>query len=175
MLRLPIICLICTLNCVVGWDYVNKFDERIDFSCPSGQAISFIHSVHHDYYEDRKWSLGCRSLVGKYVDCYWTPSFVNDWDEYFNFECSHNGFITGIRSIHDNRKEDRRFMFKCCGISGKEVRQCENTMKNNFDKPNTVRVPEGSVVKGVSSRHSNYFEDREYSWKICNLVDRYGR
>ncbi|VDI31803.1 Hypothetical predicted protein [Mytilus galloprovincialis] len=130
MLRLPIICLICTLNCVVGWDYVNKFDERIDFSCPSGQAISFIHSVHHDYYEDRKWSLGCRSLVGKYVDCYWTR---------------------------------------------KEVRQCENTMKNNFDKPNTVRVPEGSVVKGVSSRHSNYFEDREYSWKICNLVDRYGR
>ncbi|XP_052069112.1 dermatopontin-like [Mytilus californianus] len=164
--------MVCTLNLVVGWTWVNKFVEPVDFSCPNGQALSVIHSEHNNYFEDRKWSLGCRSTGGQYDHCYCTPFYVNDWDDFFNFQCSHYGFLTGIKSIHDNHFEDRRFRFKCCAISGKDLSQCQTTFRNKFDQPNTVNVPTGSVVRGVSSTHSNYYEDRQYSWKICKLVNQ---
>ncbi|XP_052073975.1 millepora cytotoxin-1-like [Mytilus californianus] len=166
MLKLPIICLICTLNLVVGWRWVNKYDGPVDFSCPHGQAISFIYSVHHNHYEDRRWAFECRGTGGQYRNCYWTPHYVNDWDDFFNFECHNYGFITGMKSIHHNHYEDRRFRFKCCSISEKDLSKCYKTFRNDYDQPNKVDVPAGSVVRGVASTHNNHYEDRQFNWKM---------
>ena len=47
-----------------------------------------------------------------------STEYVNDWDEVIAFQCSHNGYITGIDSYHDNHVEDRRFKFRCCETTG---------------------------------------------------------
>ncbi|CAG2209632.1 unnamed protein product [Mytilus edulis] len=121
---------------------------------------------------DRRWCLGCRPTGGRHINCYWTPHYVNDWDKFFSFQCNNYGFIVGMQSIHHNHYEDRRFRFQCCSIAGKDLSQCRKTFRNDLDKPNTVHVPTGSVVRGVSSSHNNHYEDRQYSWNICKLVNR---
>ncbi|XP_063397302.1 hemagglutinin/amebocyte aggregation factor-like [Mytilus trossulus] len=172
MLVLHILCLICTLNFVVGWEWVNDYDGDMYFECPRGKAISYLYSTHHNRHEDRKWALECRSTGSESHSCYKTPHYVNDWDEFFSFECNNSGFICGMDSIHDNRREDRRFRFQCCSIAGKDLSQCYRTWRNRYDYPDSVRVPNGYVIRGVSSTHDNRKEDRRYSWEVCQLVNR---
>ncbi|CAC5398114.1 unnamed protein product [Mytilus coruscus] len=125
--------------------------------------------VHNNRREDRRWAFECKSTGGQHSYCSWTSNYVNDWDEFFNYQCSNDGFICGMRSIHHNKKEDRRFMFKCCQISGKTLSECSKTYRNDFDKPFTVNVPSGFVIRSVSSTHSNKYEDRQFSWELCKL------
>ncbi|KAH9510316.1 hypothetical protein Btru_042746 [Bulinus truncatus] len=41
-------------NCT--WSgFVNEYDKPIGFTVPSGQVIKGLHSVHDNYYEDRRW------------------------------------------------------------------------------------------------------------------------
>ena len=44
--------------------------------------------------------------------------YINEFDQPLTFQCPNDGFITGTESVHDNRKEDRRFKFQCCEIQG---------------------------------------------------------
>ncbi|CAG2209633.1 unnamed protein product [Mytilus edulis] len=162
-----------------GWQQVNhswKTGLVADINQQPFLAYKTGHSEHvlillysRSAGTDRRWCLACRPTGGRHINCYWTPHYVNDWDRFFSFQCNNYGFIVGMQSIHQNQQEDRRFRFKCCSIAGKDLSQCHKTFRNQFDKPNTVHVPTGSVVRGVSSTHNNHYEDRQYSWNICKL------
>ena len=42
--------------CALGWK--NEWDGRLSFSCPSGQHISWVQSIHNNKKEDRRWDYG---------------------------------------------------------------------------------------------------------------------
>ena len=45
--------------------------------------------------------------------------FVNDWDQPVTYQCPNDGFLTGIKSVHNNQFEDRRFKYQCCEVPGR--------------------------------------------------------
>ena len=98
--------------CFCGWK--NGFDRKLDFSCPPNNYIYKIFSKHSNTCEDRKWDFGCRK--GPVTDnCYWT-GYRNEYDAELNYKAPWNTVITGMRSIHSNKKEDRRYAFRYCKV-----------------------------------------------------------
>ena len=43
--------------------------------------------------------------------------YQNDWDKRLHFECNEGYGINEVRSEHNNKKEDRRWMFDCKKVS----------------------------------------------------------
>ena len=74
----------------------------------TGESIRRIHSIHRNCIEDRIWAFSCESNSAAQV-CSWT-GFVNSYDNLLNFKCPNNGFISGIYSVHSNKREDRRLV-----------------------------------------------------------------
>ena len=40
--------------------------------------------------------------------------YVNDFDAPVLYTCPNGGYLNGVSSFHDNKKEDRRYKFRCC-------------------------------------------------------------
>jgi len=93
-----------------------------------------------------------------------SKSFQNDWDQEFTFECPDNKAITGMYSVHDNNKEDRRWKFDCGGSL--PLDDCEWTEDTKFDQEWDFDFGH-KVLAGVWSRHDNSKEDRIFRWKSC--------
>ncbi|XP_063058125.1 millepora cytotoxin-1-like [Engraulis encrasicolus] len=93
--------------------YVNSFDRPFEYICPSNRVISGMGGYHSNSYEDRRWQYWCCGGSLRVGSCYWT-SYVNYFDEYFNFYVPYGSYITGVSSYHDNGYEDRRFRFRIC-------------------------------------------------------------
>ena len=86
-----------------------EYFVSINYTCciiSIGKSISRIQSLHRDCIEDRIWSFSCRSNAAA-QSCSWTPT-LNTYDNVLDYNCSHDGFITGIYSWHHNHYEDRR-------------------------------------------------------------------
>ena len=69
--------------------------------------------------------------------------YVNNWDEFFAFQCNNHGFIHGMRSIHDNHSEDRRWDFYCCEHDGLLIiiyTQCSELCINPYFKKRRFAV-----------------------------------
>nr|XP_034332018.1 hemagglutinin/amebocyte aggregation factor isoform X2 [Crassostrea gigas] len=108
----------------------------------------------------------------------------NDFDQPLDFQCpSDLSFISRFKSTHSSFYEDRRFDFDCknvpavsgsvtCNWSGLNFRNCQWTdYVNSWDSNVDYYVPAGSyVIRGVSSYHSNYYEDRRFKFEICQSV-----
>ncbi|XP_059154328.1 dermatopontin-like [Physella acuta] len=160
--------LVVAIATVETFAYVNDWDQPFDFRCPSGQAISYISSIHSNRHEDRRWEFLCRS-VGATHSCE-DSGYVNDFDQALAYTCPGDKVMTGVASYHNNRHEDRRFRFQCCNISGKTPRNCYVTGDvNTWDGKLTLNVAEGSVVKGAFSHHNNRREDRLWRYSICSI------
>uniref|UniRef100_A0A2C9JYB2 Uncharacterized protein n=1 Tax=Biomphalaria glabrata TaxID=6526 RepID=A0A2C9JYB2_BIOGL len=148
--------------------YLNDYDQPFVFSCQENQIISYISSVHDNHYEDRRWEVHCRT-AGPTSNCI-NSGYVNNFDSPMVFICPGNGVLTGIESYHDNHYEDRRFAFKCCDVNGKIPSNCRTTNNmNNWDGKLTMLVPENQAITGVFSHHSNHYEDRLFSFRLCTL------
>jgi Dermatopontin len=39
----------------INGGYVNHWDQEFNFKCPAGQTLSYISSILHNFYEDRRW------------------------------------------------------------------------------------------------------------------------
>ena len=50
----------------------------------------------------------CSDYIGE-PECYWTD-WVNNYDEYFQYACDNNHFLSGIESEHDSHHEDRMYV-----------------------------------------------------------------
>ncbi|CAH3023771.1 unnamed protein product, partial [Porites evermanni] len=121
-----------------------------------GKSISRIQSLHRDCIEDRIWSFSCRSNAAA-QRCAWTPT-LNTYDDVLDYNCPHDGFITGIYSWHHNHYEDRRFQFRCCHSHYYRRTNCHYTHFTTMDHPFNYLVPYGYYLAGAYSVHSDYYE-----------------
>ncbi|XP_043939034.1 hemagglutinin/amebocyte aggregation factor-like [Protopterus annectens] len=95
-------------------NYVNEFDEAFSFTCPLDGVINGLSSYHDNHREDRRWKFHCCSLKNICnSQCYWT-GYVNEFDEHLSFAVPEGYVLTGMSSYHDNKKEDRRWMYNYC-------------------------------------------------------------
>ncbi|XP_059141119.1 dermatopontin-like isoform X2 [Physella acuta] len=155
------------LATVWSHNFLNEYDQPFDFRCPYGSVINYIYSEHHDYFEDRRFEILCRSQ--KTTECAHS-GYVNAFDQAVNFICPGDKVMTGIESYHDNHYEDRRFNFQCCKIPDKKLSNCYMTAEvNTWDGPMTLQVPDGHVIQGAHSYHNNYYEDRIWKFQLCQL------
>ncbi|XP_062398081.1 hemagglutinin/amebocyte aggregation factor-like [Sardina pilchardus] len=96
--------------------------------------------------------------------------YVNNYYGKLDFNCPSLDSISGIRSCHHNRHEDRKFGFNC-----KKTFQynpiCETrrdkTWVNNFGQRFTYTCPNDSVIAGIISDHNNHHQDRQFAFKCC--------
>ncbi|XP_051901674.1 hemagglutinin/amebocyte aggregation factor-like [Pristis pectinata] len=90
------------VNC--SWtDYVNRFDEGINFSCPSEALICGVENLQGDSQRDRKWRFYCCEAARVcFRDCAWSP-YVNQRNEYFSWEVPGNRYLVGVVRYHGNQ------------------------------------------------------------------------
>ncbi|KAA0720723.1 Millepora cytotoxin-1 [Triplophysa tibetana] len=94
--------------------YVNDFDQKLNYECPSNYVVSGMSSYHSNKHEDRRWKFYCcRSSGYCNTDCQWT-TYVNWFDEAFHWTVPNHNYLVGAESYHDNGPDDRRWMYKFC-------------------------------------------------------------
>jgi len=154
----------------------NDWDKSLNFECPSGQYISNMKSTHSNSKEDRRWDFACKpGFVGD--QCYWMNdnNYINDYDKEIRDYCNENGkdgVIVGFNSVHNNKKEDRRWKIKCCQMSAgtQEKKNCAWTSYiNDWDKYMNYNVPLGKAIHGIQSFHNNKKEDRRWQLYLCEF------
>ncbi|KAH9492207.1 hypothetical protein Btru_026558 [Bulinus truncatus] len=103
--------------------------------------------------------------------CVVSAGYINDWDQPFNFRCPDGQVISYISSVHDNRREDRRWEFLCRTVAS--TYSCTDSgYVNNFDEPLVFTCPGDKVMIGVHGYHSNRHEDRRFGFHCCDLLNR---
>merc|ERR1711892_61225 len=157
-------------SCMGQIEWGNDYDGQLYFECPEGSAISHIQSIHDNSHEDRIWGFECAVVENLFDSCAWT-GYVNNFDETFVYECTAGaGIITGMESEHDNRKEDRRWSYKCCEAVATCYHDCHFTPYiNDLDQPMDYTVQDGYMIAGVESEHDNHSEDRKWRLQLCKV------
>ena len=89
-----------------GHHWANDWDGQMHFQCPPSQSIQRVFSIYSSCHRDRVWSFKCRYNPAASTHCNW-GYHANPYDGLLNFHCTHTGFITGVRSVHNNHYEDR--------------------------------------------------------------------
>ena len=102
----------------------NEFDEYHNFAYPTGHSISHVYGQYSSRREDRMYCYGCQSTNPISIPKCYQTNYINLWDSPVAILCHPNHYIAGVRSFHDNHREDRRFDFKCCTNSGQCTRNC---------------------------------------------------
>jgi len=153
----------------------NYWDGALEFDPGWNVVITGLYSEHDNSKEDRRWKFAYgntyregKSRYTSGLTCYpqeWS-SWMNSWDGVLNFNCPTNHVLNGIRSYHDNKKEDRQWKLKCCQAGGFSVEKLEWTgYLNDWDGVLNYRCPAvDQAIVGLSSYHDNYREDRR--WKV---------
>ena len=150
--------------------YDNDWDDLLLEDCPRGHVISTIHSVYSNRKGDRRWRINCKPAPSgaNPTFCFWTD-YVNNFDEPISSMCSANHVISGIQSYHSNLHEDRRIRFKCCQQRDYRTYSCALTSYlNNYEATLNYDVPNGKVLAGWFSIHSNRAEDRRHKMLVCS-------
>jgi len=157
------------LCCKEVTNWANVWDGSMNFECPQGEGIFKIKSYHDNRREDRIWEFTCKKM-SMTNNCRWSGN-ANGWDDVMNFKCfngHNNGIITGAQSWHHNRHEDRIWKYRCCDLQGGY--ECKHRGDiNDWDAPMDWTVPDGYVLSGFYSHHSNHREDRRWNPYICKL------
>ncbi|XP_078668273.1 uncharacterized protein LOC144909819 [Branchiostoma floridae x Branchiostoma belcheri] len=95
--------------------YLNEYDAEVDFECPSHGVLRGVQSAHSDWHMDRNWNFICMEVRGFcWYGCTW--SAYNDWDDDVDIPTADWHFITGARSHHEDRYEDRKWSYQRCGL-----------------------------------------------------------
>ena len=139
--------------------YQNDWDCVLNVMCNRhhGEALYSVRSSRHsNSKEDRRWMWQCKRIVsGAMSSCYWT-GYQTNYDEPFIFNCPANYVLSGVNSVHSNKREDRRWNFYCCVASGYCTKQCYwSNYINNWDGYMNYRAPHPRVFTGAYSHHSN--------------------
>ncbi|XP_032233066.1 hemagglutinin/amebocyte aggregation factor-like [Nematostella vectensis] len=164
----------CSTPSTSGGNWVNYYDNRATFSCPSGQSVYKIQSQYSTCHNDRVWKYKCRSNPALQRDsyCSWSD-WVNDYDnQMVIFHCPLSGFITGFDSYHSNSYHDRKFRFRCCNDFHYFKRyQCTITSyQSSWRSKFSFSVPSGYYLSGLTSVNNNYYEDRRWKYEYCKTT-----
>ncbi|XP_067878738.1 hemagglutinin/amebocyte aggregation factor-like isoform X2 [Heterodontus francisci] len=103
------------INCT--WtDYINGFDEGINFSCPFESLICGIENLRSPIEKDRKWRFYCcgnRRVC--YANCVWTE-YLNESKEYFSWQVPDDCYLVGVVRYHDEANARRRWQYRYCAM-----------------------------------------------------------
>ena len=140
--------------------YQNDWDDPLSVVCNTaqGEALYLVQSVYSKYKRDRRWMWQCKQIVPKPMSCCpWSEEYENDYDDKeLNFQCEPNCVLTGVKSVHSNKKEDRRWKFRCCEAEGHCTRPCSwSNYINNMGGYMHYRAPHIRVFTGVYSYNDN--------------------
>ena len=131
----------------------NSWDKAHEYNCPSGQSIYHVWGYHDNDKEDRIYCYSCRSNSRTASNCYHT-GYVNAWDGAVATLCRPNYYIAGVKSYHDDGKEDRRFSYRCCRNTGQCIRNCYlDGPENSWDGHMNYNLGAGQVIVGAFSYH----------------------
>lgn len=82
--------------------------------CPTSQVLVAVASQHYIETEDREFRFSCMQFDGTTkANCHWSQ-YVNEFGKPVNYRCAPSFVLDGVRSVHSNDIEDRRFAFRCC-------------------------------------------------------------
>ena len=138
--------------------YQNDWDGPLSVMCNThqGEALYSVQSVYSKYKRDRRWMWQCKQIVPGGMRCgKWTDYYD---DKELNFQCKPNFVLTGVKSVHSNKKEDRKWKFRCCKAEGHMhcTRPCSwSNYINNLGGYMHYRAPHIRVFTGVSSDNDN--------------------
>ena len=163
-----------TENCV-GFPntYVNNWDARVSYTCPSGKVLTGIDSVHSNEAEDRRFRFKCCSLLihkSRSIDVIeksgWT-GYLNGFDQPFTAYAHMNGkaaAISGISSYHNNHYEDRRFRFKYATAQNMNIKPYSRQTfgYSNWDAYFSMECSGNRALTSFKSYHDNNKEDRRF-------------
>jgi len=149
--------------------YVNDWDGKFTFQCPEGQYIAGVASKHANHSEDRKFNFYCSDHLPTSVNKNKFTGYANDWDEEFRFQCPEGQYIAGVKSIHANHSEDRRFDFYCASYRPSPTPESGRWTDyvNDWDEPVLFTCEPGYYIAGIGSVHANHSEDRRFSF-LCS-------
>jgi hypothetical protein len=155
---------------------VNNWDGYQYCKCKPGQKISKFESYHHNHYEDRKWYLQCSDNgIAINPSHRYRTGFNNWWDGVFYWGGSGNDwcYMVGMRSYHDNFREDRRYdVYYSCSRKW-TLTYCSGWQwLNNWDGGVKRVLESKQVITGLYSYHDNNKEDRRFAIMVCELVPK---
>lgn len=148
-------CCLWQVTQACGWTW---WDAPFTIDCGSRGAITYVESYHDNHREDRRWRWCCNfHIAPTNMHCYWT-GYVNNWDQLLHFECRANYMISGVSSYHDNRREDRRWRFKCC--KDPNLKRYISARRwtgyvNGWDGHLRFHVSGANIITGAISVHDN--------------------
>ncbi|GFR94765.1 hemagglutinin/amebocyte aggregation factor [Elysia marginata] len=95
-------------------DYVNNWDEPINFMCPADFVLTGVSSYHSNAAEDRRMKFKCcKDAAYKTASCSLTP-YLNNWDSLLTYNVAFSKVLVGWFSVHSNGAEDRRHKMLVC-------------------------------------------------------------
>ena len=153
----------------------HEWDKPQHCQCKEGESLSQLNSMHNSRKEDRKWDLGCQKIDG-YIS---TNNYnfakykrSNDWDkpQYWNGQSGGN-YLIGMKSHHNNRKEDRVYtmIYATKPAKWKFLHCSQWRTINSWDGSMNTKMRQNEVIVGMKSKHSNRKEDRVFKIKTCYL------
>ncbi|XP_076130903.1 hemagglutinin/amebocyte aggregation factor-like [Alosa pseudoharengus] len=94
--------------------YVNNWDGPLMFECPTNYVVTGMSSVHDNHHEDRRWTFTCCTGSNFCTgNCQWS-GYVNHFDGLLNWYAGVGYYLTGAKSYHENKHEDRRWQYQTC-------------------------------------------------------------
>ena len=96
--------------------------------------------------------------------------YVNGWDERMDWTAENNRMVTGLYSVHDSHKDDRKWKFYHGSAEGITTSGCQwSDTLNSYDKKFTFECKPDHAITGFLSWHNNHNEDRRWTIRCCRV------
>jgi len=154
---------------------LNSWDGGLNFKCGDNEVLVGLMSHHNNHREDRIWRARCALVddlkdAGHILNNHRTTGYVNNWDHHLSFSFGNPWVITGLYSVHDNRKEDRRFRIHHSRLKGMNCRDAGwSGFINGWDGIMDYKCKANHAMSGLQSWHDNRREDRRWKVRCCDL------
>ena len=143
--------------------------------------MSQFASKYNHKDRDRVWSLGCAKIEPDFIvenTLDWiTQTEFNNWDgpvAWNRFAANNNNaFMVGMRSYHNDRREDRRFQIMWTASKNWDLVDCGPHIElNKWREDINYPLYGNQVIAALYSTHSNEYEDRIWIIGFCKLEKR---
>ena len=136
--------------------YQNDWDGPLFVMCNKrqGEALYRVQSVHSNIKGDRRWMWQCKQIVsGVTLECESWTDYKYGYGIDFEFKCDDNqAILSGVKSVHSNPAEDRRWKFYCCKSDRFCPKQCRwSNYINNWGGYMHYIAPHIRIFTGVKS------------------------
>jgi len=93
---------------------------------------------------------------------HWWHSWINSWDGSMSWQTPNHVFWSGLRSVHNNHREDRLYSPLLTRNGATISHRHWSGWLNNWDQYFAYTCPNNYVVTGMISYHHNGAEDRRF-------------